>query len=293
MFLRSAFRKTDGKQHRTWSVVETGRVTDGKDVQRPVLYLGEINHSQAAAWRKSIAVLEDGATQPRPAALFPDDRAEGLTDDDAIIRLRLAVSTLHNPRQWGACCFGLHLREELHPDRFWSERLPPSPKGTRWDHVLAGLTLYRLLARGSEWRLHRQWFDRTALPDLLGTQANLGAIHTAYACHDRLLTHKTALFSHLRNGWRDLFNPDFNVLLYDLTGTYFEANPPFPEGNKRRFGYSRDKRSDCVLVVIALVATPDGLPLTYEALAGNTADNTTLRDFLARIVTQYGKARRI
>jgi hypothetical protein len=293
MFLRSTIRKKDGKQHRTWSVVESRRVAGGKVVQRPVLYLGEINDSQAAAWRKSIAVLEDGATQPRPAALFPDDRAEGLTDDGAIIRLRLSELTLHNPRQWGACWFGLHLWEELQLDRFWSDRLPPSRKGTRWDHVLLVLTLYRLLAPGSEWRLHRQWFDRTALPDLLGTQADLGAIHALYACHDRLLAHKTALFSHLRNRWRDLFNPDFDVLLYDLTSTYFEANPPFPEGDKRRFGYSRDKRSDCVQVVIALVITPDGLPLAYEVLAGNTADNTTLRDFLARIEAQYGKARRI
>ena len=93
--------------------------------------------------------------------------------------------------------------------------------------------------------------------------------------------------------WRDLFNASFDVLLYDLTSTYFEANPPFPEGDKRRFGYSRDHRPDCVQVVIALVVTPDGLPLAYEVLAGNTADSTTLRDFLARIERLYGKARRI
>lgn len=230
---------------------------------------------------------------PRPASLFPDDRAEGLADDGSIIRLRLAELTLHNPRQWGACWLGLHLWVELHLDRFWSDRLPPSRKGTRWDHILLVLTLYRLLAPGSEWRLHRQWLDRTALADLLGTQADLGAIHALYACHDRLLAHKTALFSHLRDRWRDLFNPDFDVLLYDLTSTCFEANPPFPEADKRRFGYSRDKRSDCVQVVIALVITPDGLPLAYEVLAGNTADKTTLRDFLNRIETQHGKARRI
>ena len=93
--------------------------------------------------------------------------------------------------------------------------------------------------------------------------------------------------------WRDLFNVCFDVLLYDLTSTYFEANPPFSDDDKRRFGYSRDHRPDCVQVVIALVVTPEGLPLAYEVLAGNTADSTTLRDFLDRIERQYGKARRI
>src|SRR4051794_41267612 len=92
--------------------------------------------------------------------------------------------------------------------------------------------------------------------------------------------------------WRDLFNARFDVLLYDLTSTYFEAEPPFPEGDKHRFGYSRDHRPDCVQVVIALVVTPDGLPLAYEVLSGNTSDKTTLRDFLAQIERQYGRARR-
>ena len=93
--------------------------------------------------------------------------------------------------------------------------------------------------------------------------------------------------------WRDLFSISYDVLLYDLTSTYFEADPPFPEGDKRRFGYSRDHRPDCVQIVIALVVTPEGLPLAYEVLPGNTADKTTLRGFLERIERQYGKARRV
>ena len=171
--------------------------------------------------------------------------------------------------------------------------MPVSRKGTRWDHVLFVLTAYRLIAPGSEWRLYRQWFAGTALGDLLGTDADLAEIHKLYACHDRLLAHKDALFQHLQQRWRDLFNADFDVLLYDLTSTYFEANPPFPAGDKRRFGYSRDHRPDRVQVVIALVVTPDGLPMAYEVLAGNTNDSRTLRDFLARIERLYGKARRI
>ena len=159
--------------------------------------------------------------------------------------------------------------------------------------MLLLLATYRLLAPGSEWRLHREWFERSAMADLLGEDLGLAEIHKLYRCHDRLLEHKQALFDHLVGRWRDLFNISFDVLLYDLTSTYFEADPPFAESDKRRHGYSRDHRPDCVQVVIALVVTPEGLPLAYEVLPGNTADNTTLRDFLARIERQYGKARRI
>jgi len=283
----------DGKQHCYWSVVENRRVAGKRVTQRPLLYLGEINDSQEAAWRKSIAVLEEGSAELRTLSLFPEDRAEGLSGDASIVRLRLSEVRLCRARQWGACWLTLQLWEQLQLDRFWAARLPASRKRTRWDQVLFVLAAYRLLAPGSEWRLHRQWYNRTALADLLGTTADLAELHKLYACHDHLLAHKTALFDHLRQRWRDLFNASFDVLLYDLTSSYFEANPPFPEGDKRRFGYSRDRRPDCVQVVIALVVTPEGLPLAYEVLAGNTADSTTLRDFLARIEQQYGKARRI
>jgi transposase len=141
--------------------------------------------------------------------------------------------------------------------------------------------------------LHRHWFERSALADLLGVDAALADIHTLYACHDRLLEHKQALFDHLVGRWRDLFNVSFDVLLYDLTSTYFESDPPADDEDKRRYGYSRDHRPDCVQVVIALVVTPEGFPLAYEVLAGNTRDCTTLQDFLARIERQYGKARRV
>jgi transposase len=238
-------------------------------------------------------VLEEGAGQPRTLSLFPEDRCEGLVPDASIVRLRLSQVRLCRPRQWGACWLTLTLWRELKLDRLWAECLPASRKGTRWDEVLFVLVAYRLLAPGSEWRLHREWFERSALADLLGADFALAEIHKLYACHDRLLTHKQALFDHLVGRWRDLFNARFDVLLYDLTSTYFEADPPFPEGDKRRHGYSRDHRPDCVQVVIALVVTTEGLPLAYEVLPGNTADKTTLRGFLDRIERQYGKARRI
>jgi hypothetical protein len=293
MFLRATILKKDGKEHRYWSLVESKRVSGGRVVQRHVLYLGEINSSQELAWRRSIAVLEDGADRPRALALFPEDRCEGVLPDASVVRLRLSQVRLSRPRQWGACWLAVKLWEELRLDRFWSDRLVASRKGTRWDQVLLVLVAYRLIAPGAEWRLHREWYGRSALADLLGADAALADSHTLYRCHDRLLEHKQALFDHLVGRWRDLFNVSFDVLLYDLTSTYFEANPPFPDDDKRRFGYSRDHRADCVQVVIALVVTPEGLPLAYEVMAGNTADSTTLRDFLDRIERQYGKARRV
>jgi len=187
----------------------------------------------------------------------------------------------------------LRLWEELQLGEFWGKRLPRSRKGTRWEHVLLVLVAYRLLSPGSEWRLYRLWYERSALGDLLGSDSGIADIHKLYECHDRLLEHKQAVFDHLVARWRNLFNVTFDVLLYDLTSTYFESDPPFGENDKRRFGYSRDRRSDCVQVIIALVVTPEGLPLAYEVMAGNTQDRATLRDFLARIEQQYGKARRI
>jgi len=292
MFLRKTERRKNGKSHLYWSVVENRRLDSGRVVQRHVLYLGEINSSQAEAWRRAIEVFDEDQGRSRSLALFPEDRCE--VSDDDMIRLRLSEMRLCRPRQWGGCWLAGVLWSELRLDRFWAERLPKSRKGTRWDHVLQVLTTYRLIAPGSEWRLHHQWFLDSAMADLLGSDFGLAEAHKLYACHDLLLAHKQALFSHLTERWRDLFNASFDVLLYDLTSTYFEVNASdLPEDSKRRHGYSRDKRPDCPQLVIALVVTPDGLPLAYEVLPGNTADCKTLRDFRARIESQYGKARRV
>src|ERR1700719_1257413 len=293
MFLRQIRRKKDGKTHVYWNIVENRRLDDGRVVQRQVLYLGEIGSSQATAWRKAIEVFDEAAGEPRTLALFPEDRCEAI-DDASAGRVCLSALTLRRPRQWGACWLAGQLWRELQLDRFWSDRLPPSRKGTRWDQVVQVLVTYRLIAPGSEWKLHRDWFGRSAMADLLGADFRLAEPHKLYACHDFLLQHKADLFTHLVSRWRDLFNVDFDVLLYDLTSTYFEINASdVAEGDKRRHGYSRDKRPDCPQVVIALVVTPEGLPLAYEVLPGNTADCKTLRMFLARIEQQYGRARRV
>lgn len=292
MFLRCTTRKKNGKEHRYWNLVENRRVAGGQVVQRQVLYLGEINDSQQEVWRKSIEVFEDGRSAPRTVALFAEDQRAPV-DDEQVIQVRLKDLAVRNARQWGACWLACELYEQLKLDQFWAERLPPSRKGTRWDLILETLCVYRLIDPGSEWRLHRHWFERSAMSDLLGSDFGLAESHRLYDCHDLLLKHKEALFTHLSERWKDLFNAKFDVLLYDLTSTYFESDPPFGEDDKRKFGYSRDKRPDCVQVVIALIVTPEGFPLAYEVLAGNTSDKTTLRAFLQKIEAQYGKAQRI
>lgn len=290
MFLRSKRRFKDGKEHRYWSVVENRRNTAGKVCQRQVLYLGEINDSQRSAWCRAVEVFDEPRDEVRPVALFPADREAPVMDCD-VVRVRLSQISLHHPRQWGGCWLALRLWRELELDDFWSPRLPPSRKGTSWLNVLKTLVCYRLIDPGSEWRLHRQWFKRSAMADLLEDDERIARSDTLYRCLDKLLEHKDALFQFLTQRWRDLFGARYEVLLYDLTSTYFESNPP-GEG-KRQYGYSRDKRPDCTQVVIALIVTPEGLPLTYEVLAGNTADCTTLSDFLARIERLYGQSERV
>ena len=289
MFLRRKVRHKDGKEHRYWSIVENRRVRGGRTVQRHVLYLGEINDSQRAGWCRTIEAFDEDGEQSRQIALFPEDRAAPALDCD-VVHVRLSGLRLRRPRQWGTCWLACHLWDQLQLDEFWSARLMASREGTRWLNVLKTLVSYRLIDPGSEWRLHRQWYGQSAMGDLLGEDFTLANKNTLYRCLDKLLAHKTDLFSFLQQRWKALFQAEFDVLLYDLTSTYFECDPP--EVGKRRFGYSRDKRSDCVQVVIALVVTPDGLPLAYEVMAGNTQDKATLRDFIQRIEAQYGKVGR-
>ncbi len=293
MYLRCHRRVKDGKEHRYWSIEEKRRCADGRAVDRRVLYLGEINDSQQASWLRCIEAFEEGSQRQLRLALFPADRAIPAHAADVGVQVRLPEFTLERPRQWGACWVFCQLWEELRLNRFWRERLAPSREGTSWYHVLMVLVAYRLIAPGSEWRLHREWYQRSALGDLLDEDFAVVAKDTLYRGLDRLLAHREALFTFLAARWQDLFGVTYDVLLYDLTSTYFESDPPFAKGDKRRYGYSRDRRPDCVQVVIALIVTPEGFPLAYEVLPGNTADNTTLPAFLAQIEARYGQARRI
>jgi transposase len=293
MFLKCHSRFKDGKEHRYWNIVENRRCGRGKFVQRQVLYLGEINDTQRESWCRTIEVFDENRERTMPLALFPADRQLPNFAAGFGVQVRLKEMELHRPRQWGACWLACHLYEQLEIDEFWAERLADSREGTCWQHILQTLVCYRLIDPGSEWRLHRQWFEQSALGDLLDEDYSLVEKNSLYRCLDKVLQHKEQLFSHLRQRWQDLFGARFEVLLYDLTSTYFESDPLFEETDKRQFGYSRDKRSDCVQVVIGLIITPEGFPLAYEVFPGNTSDKTTLRGFLRKIEKQYGKADRV
>lgn len=288
MFLRATERKKDGKSHRYWSIVENRRVAGGKTIQKTVLYLGEINDGQQAGWVKCIEALEGGAA--KQVSLFSSD-PPSLSELNEVVRVDMSRLTLSNPRQWGGCWLACELWDSLQMDEFWQHRLGTSRKGTEWLNVLKVLTVNRLCEPSSEWKVHRLWYDQTAMSDLLGTDYSVASKNTLYRCLDRLVEHKDDLFKHLKTRWEELFDAKFEVLLYDLTSTYFESPPV--ANSKKKYGYSRDKRPDCVQVVIALIVTPDGFPLSYEVLSGNTSDRTTLKDFLEKIENRYGKAERI
>lgn len=290
MFLRATKRKKDGKEHRYWSVVENVRHATGPVHQRTLLYLGDLNDSQHADWTKVLAVFNTDSGQTETRSLFPSDRTPPATAAPAL-SLCLADYQLSRPRQYGACWLASDLWRQLGLDEFWADKLPPSREGTDWAKLLQVSVAYRLIAPGSEWRCHRQWYDQSAMGDLLGPDFHWGGKDQLYFVLDRLLEHRPALFTHLQQRWQDLFGAKYEVLLYDLTSTYVEGQAG--EIPKAQFGHSRDHRPDCRQVMIALVVTPEGFPLAYEVMPGNTADKTTLREFLAKIEKQYGQASRI
>lgn len=290
MFLRSTNRKKDGKDHRYYSIVENRRLPGERTVQRTVLYLGEINDRQEAAWRKTLEVFDEEEQRYATMSLFPEDR-EIPSDAVDSVQVRLSGLELRRPRIFGNCWLACELWHQLGLDAFWRERLPEAREAVSWEKVLRLLVVNRLLAPGSEFHLHRQWFLDSAMDELLETDFAVAEKDRLYRCLDRVLKYKKELFVWLKQKWADLFHADFEVLLYDLTSTYFEGE--MEENPKAKRGYSRDKRPDCLQLVIALVATPDGLPLAYEVMNGNTSDRTTLRGFLKKIEETYGKARRV
>ena len=290
MFLRSTNRKKDGKDHRYFSIVENRRLPGNRTVQRTVLYLGEINDQQQAAWRKTLEVFDEAEQRYTTMSLFPDDR-EIPADALDSVAVRLSGLELRRPRIFGNCWLACELWHQLGLDEFFQPRLPEGREAVSWEKVLRLLVVNRLLDPGSEFHVHRQWFVDSAMDELLETDFAVAGKDRLYRCLDRALEHKQDLFVWLKQKWADLFQADFEVLLYDLTSTYFEGE--MEQNPKAKRGYSRDKRPDCLQLVIALVVTPDGFPLAYEVMNGNTSEPTTLRGFLKKIETTYGKARRV
>jgi transposase len=235
-------------------------------------------------------VFDERQQRATTLSLFPEDRP---TPADALdtIQVKLSQMQLRRARPYGNCWLGCELWRQLELDRFWEQKLPCGREDVGWSQVLELLVVNRLIDPGSEFRVHRQWFDQSAMDVLLGVDFAVAEKDRLYRCLDRILEHRQELFQHLQQRWKALFDAQFDVLLYDLTSTYVEGTAELNPKAKR--GYSRDGRPDCKQVVVALVITSEGFPLAYEVMAGNTSDKTTLRGFLNKIETLYGQARRV
>ena len=311
-FLKKRTRFKDGKKHEYYSLCESLRLGGSRIVQRDILHLGELNASQLAKWKRTIAVLhEDGSL--RQTQLFTDEAPNGehhasqpprntaspspapapsASESDAdIIEVKLSTLALKRPRRFGDCFAACRAWEQLGLRAFWDERLAAQPGDIPWAKVLELLAVNRLIEPRSELSIHEKFFPQTALDILLDTDARVAGKDRLYRCLDRITAHKTALETHLAQKWKDLFNATHDILLYDLTSTYIEgAGSELPDAKR---GYSRDHRPDCLQLVLALVVTPEGFPLTYEIFPGNTLDHTTLARILDAVEQRHGKARRV
>lgn len=289
MYLKRRTRTKDGKTHVYYSIAESLRVSGHRVVQRQILHLGELNTTQIDSWQHTLDVLhEDG--QRRQLRLFTDRDGPVPADPD-VVQVRLSTLAVKSPRRWGDCWAGCQLWEELGLRAFWSEALADQAGDLPWAKVLELLAVNRLLEPRSELFVHEKWFPQTAMDQLLDTDALVADKDRLYRCLDRLPAHKAALEKHLAARWQDLFGATFDVLLYDLTSTYWEG--ALEGSDFARRGYSRDHRPDCKQLVIALIVTPEGMPLSYQIFPGNRLDRTTLAAILQAVESQYGKARRV
>jgi len=290
MYLKTHRRKKNGKVNEYYSIVEKRKVANECYVQKTVLYLGEISDSQKKSWNKSIKVLNE-QNQPVHKTLFALHNDVDICENIDAIPLRLSEIKLQKPRAFGDCWLGCEIWDQLELDTFWSSRIDTSKSPVAYSKVLKLLSVNRLIKPGSEFYVHHHWFDQTAMDFLLDSDFQVAEKNRLYRCLDRILPYKEELCQHLKKQWETMFKLQYDVLLYDLTSTYFEGlckrNP------KAKFGHSKDKRSDCRQVLVALVVTPEGFPINYEVLAGNTAEKTTLTDLMAKIENMYGKARRV
>ena len=290
MFLKAHQRFKDGKRHVYYSLTESLRVSRKRVVQRTVLHLGELNTTQVERWQRTIeAVHED--RQRRQLRLFTDREGQAPVAAEDVAEVMLSSLVVRRPRRFGDCWIGCKLWEELGLRAFWEGALGEQRGEVPWAKVVELLAVNRLCEPRSELFIHEKWFPQTAMDLLLDCDAAVAEKDRLYRALDRMVAQKAALERHLAERWRDLFGASFDVLLYDLTSTYFEGGAEEVEQAAR--GYSRDHRPDCPQLVIAIVVTPEGFPLSYEVFDGDRADVTTLEAMLDAIETKHGRARRI
>ena len=290
MFLKAHQRLKDGKRHVYYSLTESLRVSRKRVVQRTVLHLGELNTTQVERWQRTIEVVQEEG-QCRQLRLFTDREGQVPVAADDVAEVILSSLVVRRPRRFGDCWMGCKLWEDLGLRAFWEDALGEQRGEVPWAKVVELLAVNRLCDPRSELFIHEKWFPQTAMDLLLDGDAAVAEKDRLYRALDRMVAHKAALERHLADKWRDLFGASFDVLLYDLTSTYFEGGAEAVEKAAR--GYSRDHRPDCPQLVIAMVVTPEGFPLSYEVFDGARADVTTLEAMLDQVEARHGRARRI
>lgn len=291
MFLRRHNRFKDGKDHIYWSLMESVR-SDKHVKQRLLCYLGELNSSQEKRWRKTIRVF-NGEGESEQLSLFASDNAP--ENDENIIKIDLRTVRLERCREFGAIYIASEMWKRLGLEKFWEKQIDKQEQGRtpdiEWSKIAAILTINRLCAPWSELSIEEKWFKSTALDDLLNVEEDKITSDRLYDCLDRIIPCKEKLEKYLKERYGELFHINYDVLLYDITSTYFEGEAGANFQAKR--GYSRDHRGDCKQVCIALVVNEEGFPLAYEVFDGNRTDVTTLKEIVRKIEKKYGKARRI
>jgi len=280
MYLRKCRKVVNGVTYSYWQLVESYRSERGPR-QRVVANLGDMGHparlGTAIAARGSQDVQQPGLT---------GDRVEPEWVEVDVSRVRV-----EQVRDYGAYWLGLELLGKLGLVEFLGTVMPLGREDVPWSLMATVLVLMRLVQPCSELEIAEGWFERSALGQLLGIPANKVNDDRLYRALDQVLPHKATLEKYLTNRLGQLFQLEYDLLLYDITSTYFEGQ--CAANQQARFGYSRDKRPDCKQVLIALVVSREGMPLGYEQLAGNRADVTTVEEMVEKIEKQYGKAGRI
>jgi hypothetical protein len=287
MFLKRLERRKSGKGHTYWALVESYR-TAGGSRHRVVAYLGELRKSEHSGWAQLCRRLNQ-EERPQPSLFDPPHYDEPVDDEPVLVKLK--DIRLERLRDFGDVWLALGLWRLLQLDGLLSEQIPAGAEEVSWPVVAAILAIARFCEPSSELHIADTWYRRTALDDLLGVP--VAAVHTRrlYEGLDALGPHKEAIERHLKQRLGDLFDLKYELLLYDITSTYFEGQCC---GNPlAQRGHSRDSRPDCLQVCIGLVVTTDGIPLGYEVFAGNTNDSTTIETIVTAMEAKYGQADRV
>src|ERR1700730_9613056 len=289
MFLRRYTRTKDGKKHTYYALVESVRTESGQR-QHVVAYLGELNHDQERRWQRTV-VFHNRQGEDRQLRLFPDAEPVSLPDDPDVVQIRLSSVGWTNPRRFGDVWLGLWLWKFLHLDEIVDRHVPQGKETVRPPDRVAIEVINRLCGPCSEFALAEHWYCSTGLEDLLGIPDSAVTKDRLYRTLDRLLKAQEAIEQDLKDQLGNLFQLDYDLLVYDLTSTYFEGLAEENELAQR--GYSRDHRSDCKQIVLALIVTRDGFPLAHFTLAGNSQDVGTVKEIVEAVEKRFGRSQRV